>query len=813
MMRTALRALLALALLLPVAAEAQQKLSTAAPTTSTQLRSVITDPTGTGSLVFRDDPTFLTKITTPRVLLNANGSTANPPLGWGTSGWSADSAGNILFSLNGARYGTMSLDTGAGSGAAAGGLVAWGKDACKSAPVTGTDTANTCLGAYALGNILGYTTVLPFYGNAAIGDAACQVFYEGTHVGCFGSGSGINFLRGGSMHFDGRGAGAGLVEGSYGLYAGHGSGFFDVVGIGNSYGGGDLAGSPNGGLTTPYATVQASAVAGVMTVSQVYAGILYRDQTCVSDSNVAFSPNRKISTFGTGAGGTGTYNMSGAITFTSQIVRCGFGGNYKTAWGYNAGTWGPDDSNTLHLGANARSTGSNLAVIGSGLTSVTLSGTMASGMTLAAITGANATWTAAQMHGGQIAHSTQAATGATTATAANIVASIPGAEAGSFYWLTVGNSNSGTLTLTGGSGVSISGPTTILSSQTALLKVYVFVATAGAEQVIVYNLPFTGGYAPTASPSFTGTVDMTTTTPVRWVDAGVSRVGTAIVGIGNGTAGDVSGTLRAALGTFGSGASSGSLLTAGSIPGSTNQSTAAFFGPRGNPANTGSAAEGILRVGYTGGLYTLDMGVTSTPSTAAAWLQARSNLAYGTFYDVWLNPNGGAVSIGYTSTQTALLAVNGTGAFAGALSSAGAVTSSSATGGVGYATGAGSTVTQATSKSTTVGTINKSTLKITMNNAALANATTVSFVWTSSAIAATDQVMCNHESAGTLGAYVISTTPAAGSVTINVRNVHTGSLSEAIVLRCSVLKSVDAHNDNGKLDRWLEPAAIERRAA
>lgn len=125
------------------------------------------------------------------------------------------------------------------------------------------------------------------------------------------------------------------------------------------------------------------------------------------------------------------------------------------------------------------------------------------------------------------------------------------------------------------------------------------------------------------------------------------------------------------------------------------------------------------------------------------------------------------------------------------VSSTGSFLSSHATKGIGYATGAGGTVTQATNKATGV-TLNKVTGLITMNNAALAADTTVSFTITSSAIAATDTIILQHNSAGTVGAYTFGAQPAAGSAVINVRNVTAGSLSEAIVIRYTVIKSISA---------------------
>lgn len=108
--------------------------------------------------------------------------------------------------------------------------------------------------------------------------------------------------------------------------------------------------------------------------------------------------------------------------------------------------------------------------------------------------------------------------------------------------------------------------------------------------------------------------------------------------------------------------------------------------------------------------------------------------------------------------------------------------------GIGYATGTGGTVTQATSKSTGC-TLNKIVGAVTMNSAALADATTVSFQLTNSLIAAPDMVLAIHSSAGTGGAYLVwADRVGSGSCYINVRNVSGGSLSEAIVLTVMVLK-------------------------
>lgn len=121
----------------------------------------------------------------------------------------------------------------------------------------------------------------------------------------------------------------------------------------------------------------------------------------------------------------------------------------------------------------------------------------------------------------------------------------------------------------------------------------------------------------------------------------------------------------------------------------------------------------------------------------------------------------------------------------------GAITSSG-TAGIGYATGAGGAVTQATSKVTaftlskTVGTIQFAA------DALAADTSTAGAVWTNTTIAANDVVIFTHSSGGTLGAYGVACTPAAGSATVVLRNLTPGSLSEAPIFRFAVVKGVVA---------------------
>lgn len=111
---------------------------------------------------------------------------------------------------------------------------------------------------------------------------------------------------------------------------------------------------------------------------------------------------------------------------------------------------------------------------------------------------------------------------------------------------------------------------------------------------------------------------------------------------------------------------------------------------------------------------------------------------------------------------------------------------------VGYGVGSGGTVTQATSKATAV-TLNKPTGKITMNGAALAENTAVSFTLNCNAIAIPDTPIVTISSGATAGAYLVMVdAQGAGTCRISVRNMTGGSLSEAIVLQYNILKGAIA---------------------
>lgn len=108
-------------------------------------------------------------------------------------------------------------------------------------------------------------------------------------------------------------------------------------------------------------------------------------------------------------------------------------------------------------------------------------------------------------------------------------------------------------------------------------------------------------------------------------------------------------------------------------------------------------------------------------------------------------------------------------------------------GSLGYTADAQGTVTQATSKSTAV-TLNKSAGQITMNNAALASVTNVTFTLNNSLISVNDIVILNVAAGATAGAYNCWVSGlSTGSVSITLRNISGGSLSEAVVINFSLI--------------------------
>jgi hypothetical protein len=110
---------------------------------------------------------------------------------------------------------------------------------------------------------------------------------------------------------------------------------------------------------------------------------------------------------------------------------------------------------------------------------------------------------------------------------------------------------------------------------------------------------------------------------------------------------------------------------------------------------------------------------------------------------------------------------------------------------LGYSSAAQGTVTQATDKSTGV-TLNKSAGRITMNNAALAGATAVSFILTNSSISINDTIIVcvsSNTTGSAAGAYTTYVSYlAAGSALITLRNLTAStSYSEAVIINFAII--------------------------
>jgi hypothetical protein len=345
------------------------------------------------------------------------------------------------------------------------------------------------------------------------------------------------------------------------------------------------------------------------------------------------------------------------------------------------------------------------------------------------------------------------------------------------------------------------------------------------------------------SPSFNGSANVTAAGTLATVNANIGAFGSAIAVpvITVNAKGLVTAVTTAALGTAAA----------------ANTGTSGATVPLLNGANTWSGAQRLIPVtNYTSttGSQQLSVGESSGNSGYemrvgyASYQGVLDALSGGTGTFLNLNPSGGQVKVGgalsvagafalpvmsmvpvtdYTTlTGVKQLTINeatnnaayglrigfvNAGSFQGVIDAAasgggvlnlnpsggtvlfgGAATSKSPTAGIGYSTGAGGAVTQATSKATGV-TLNTVSGAITLNAAALASATAVSFTLTDSAIAPTDLIILSIKSGATAGAYHAGVDAVgAGTATISLRNLSAGSLSEAVVLNFAVIKAVAA---------------------
>lgn len=113
--------------------------------------------------------------------------------------------------------------------------------------------------------------------------------------------------------------------------------------------------------------------------------------------------------------------------------------------------------------------------------------------------------------------------------------------------------------------------------------------------------------------------------------------------------------------------------------------------------------------------------------------------------------------------------------------------------GIGYGTGSSGTVTQLTSKSTSV-TLNKPTGTITMNNSALSANAQIGFVVNNSIFTIGDGVFLNITGGvSDYGAYsLIPSMSASGSFYIYIKNITGSSLSESVQIKFTIVKGANA---------------------
>lgn len=106
----------------------------------------------------------------------------------------------------------------------------------------------------------------------------------------------------------------------------------------------------------------------------------------------------------------------------------------------------------------------------------------------------------------------------------------------------------------------------------------------------------------------------------------------------------------------------GPVLFAGtSLPGTVVNGVQIATGTWGEPQTSGSAANGLLRIGNAAvSDLVIDVGVQAQTGPVYTWIQSRQDNGYNTNNNLAINPNGGNVGIG-TTTPTAMLHVKNTG--------------------------------------------------------------------------------------------------------------------------------------------------------
>ena len=216
---------------------------------------------------------------------------------------------------------------------------------------------------------------------------------------------------------------------------------------------------------------------------------------------------------------------------------------------------------------------------------------------------------------------------------------------------------------------------------------------------------------------------------------------------------------------------------------STDNAIARYDGTTGKLQNSSVTIDdnGNVGIGTSSPTYNLDIRNTQTTGTPTdnAMLQLKSSNRNSS---IQLDTIGGSYA-GIINTS-----VNGTNVSQLKFDSIGNILSILPKGGLGYGTGSGGTVTQLTSKSTSV-TLNKPTGQITMNSAALAAGVSVSFTFTNSLIANTDILILSLKNGtGSVNAYKFFSECTNGNGVIQITNISGISLAEAIVINFAIIK-------------------------
>lgn len=165
-------------------------------------------------------------------------------------------------------------------------------------------------------------------------------------------------------------------------------------------------------------------------------------------------------------------------------------GSSNVALGQQSGPTAAGAGNTVCIGDQTTTSFSSSGKFGNGLTDTGISGRLFSTQTITTeSTSSGVTYSVAQFLGGVINRSGPGSGFSdTTPTAAAIVAAIPGCEVGLGFEVTIRNTSGFTLTMLAGSGVTLSGTTTVATVQTRRYLVRVTNATSSSEAVTVEGL-------------------------------------------------------------------------------------------------------------------------------------------------------------------------------------------------------------------------------------------------------------------------------------------------------------------------------------